>query len=92
MTNYLQAFSFNIHKTGQHLPSDVITITPTPDGWILESDDGLEVWSETYGTASAALMRAAALVRCYELDHGAFITDAGIFENEAEAFLQEQVM
>ena len=92
MTNYLEAFSFNIHKTGQHLPSDVITITPTPEGWILESDDGLEVWSETYGTASSALMRAAASVRCYEVDGGSFMSDAAFFQDAAEAFLDDEVM
>lgn len=92
MTNYLQEFSFNIHKTGNHLPSDVITITPTPEGWILESDDGLEVWSEIYGTASAALMRAAALVRCYELDGTSFMSDAASFQDAAEEFLEYEVM
>jgi hypothetical protein len=88
----LQQMTFNIHKVGHHLPTDVVTLTPCSEGWVIFSDDGLEVWSETYSSASVALMRASALVRCYELDHGAFITDAGIFEREAEQFLEKQVI
>lgn len=88
----LQQMTFNIHKVGHHLPTDVVTITPCSEGWVIFSDDGLEVWSETHQSASVALMRAASLVRAYELDGGAFMTDAVIFGNEAEAFLQEQVI
>jgi len=88
----LQQMTFNIHKVGHHLPTDVVTITPCSEGWVIFSDDGLEVWSETYQSASVALMRAAALVRCYEADGGAFMSDAGFFQDAAEAFLDDEVM
>jgi hypothetical protein len=88
----LQQMTFNIHKVGHHLPTDVVTLTPCSEGWVIFSDDGLEVWSETYSSASVALMRAAALVRSYEVDGGSFMSDAGFFQDAAEAFLDDEVM
>jgi len=89
----LQKMTFNIHKIGEHFPTEVVTISPTHDGWMISSDNGLEVWSETHQSASVALMRAAALVRCYEIDYGsgAFSSDAEWFQDVAEAFLQDEV-
>ena len=87
----LQGMTFNIHKVDQHLPTDVVTITPTDEGWVIESDDGLEVWSETYQSASVALMRAAALVRCYELDGGSFMKEPEQFKLDAVVWLRQEV-
>ena len=88
----LQQMTFNIHKVGHHLPTDVVTITPCSEGWVIFSDDGLEVWSETYPSASVALMRAAALVRCYELDGGSFLKDPKRFKLDAVVWLRQEVM
>lgn len=87
----LQGMTFNIHKVGHLYPSAVVVTTPTPDGWALFADDGLETWSEYYQSASVAMMRAAALLRCYEVNGGSFISDEEEFQPLAEAFLDREV-
>ena len=87
----LQGMTFNIHKVGHLYPSAVVVTTPTPDGWALFADDGLEVWSEYYRSASVALMRAAALVRCYELDGGSFMKEPKQFKLDAVVWLRQEV-
>lgn len=75
---------------GQHVFH--IRLINSGDNWMLQVDDGIEVWREEFRFASVAMMRVAALVRCIEVDSGGFLHDADRFQLNSIVLLSQEVM